>query len=452
VDVRSGQVIEGYARDSMVPQAADREGTGLLIEGKRDVTLRGVTVYGYRRNLVLRGCRNVVVEGGDFSHSHQPVLFSGEAYDERDWLDIFDESVWRAYGAGIVLEDCEDCRVTGVRANGAQNGVMLIDCRECAVSGCDLSRNTGWGVWMWKSHRNRVTRNNCDWCLRCEDPDRYSAGGDSAGIMLSNDNCDNVITYNTFRFSGDGFFLNGLRVAPSENNLIAFNDGSHSPHNAFESSFSGGNRFIGNIASNSRFGFWCGYSHHNELIGNVIENCLEWGIAIEHGQSNRILGNELRGNRKGVVLWRREAADVSEECPDRPSREYVIEGNVILAAEEAVLLSGTVGVRLLHNELRAAAALRLKRETKDVRVEGCDLLGEEAVAAGDDCQAILSGCYTGGRTAASATALSPAAAPHGSPRLPVLTQPVNPVEREDREFRWYDKRRAAGILVGAAEV
>jgi parallel beta-helix repeat protein len=443
VEIADGEVLAGWSRENEAAPEA-RQGVGLLIEGKSDVVIRGASVRGYWQNLVLRGCRNVVIEGGDFSASHQPVLYTVDQYDERDWLDIFDEGVWRTYGGGIVLEDCEECRVLGVRAGGAQNGLMLVNSRNCLVSGCDFSRNSGWGIWMWRSSGNTLTRNNCDACVRCEDPERYSAGGDSAGMMLSNANNHNVITHNSFRFGGDGFFLNGLRVPPSEHNLIAFNDGSHSPHNAFESSFSGYNRFIGNVASNSRFGFWCGYSHHNEFVGNVIENCLEWGIAIEHGYENRILGNELRRNRKGIVLFRREA-------DAQASRDYLIDGNVIEAEESAVTLSETSGVVLTNNTLQGAVALELKKGAAGIQAAYCDLRGTAVVAAEPGCQAALSDCFVAGAMSDPATVSAGAAQPYGEPRLPVAAQPTD-TNRADHGFRWYDKRKKAGTLVGTAQV
>jgi len=440
-DIRDGDRIEGLQLNTDA-DAAERSGVGLLLEGRRDVVLRGAEVRGFWQNVVLRGCRNVTIDGGDFSHSLQPALFSGETYDQRDWLDIFDEAVWRTYGAGIVLEDCEDCSVIGARASGAQNGVMLINSRSCTVSGCDFSHNSGWGIWMWKSSDNLLTGNDCSWCVRCEDPERYSAGGDSAGIMLSNDNCRNVITHNDLRFGGDGFFLNGLRVAPSEHNTVAFNDASHSPHNAFESSFSGGNRFIGNIASNSRFGFWCGYSHHNEFVGNVIENCLEWGIAIEHGHHNRIVGNELRRNKRGIVLFRREA-------DAQASRGYQISGNVITGGEAAVTLSETEDVLLLHNELEADAAVELKKGARDVRLGRCNVRGAEAVRAEPGCAAHLSGCYLEGAVSEGVAIAGAVETSISLAAPPVTAQPSDPAAREDHVFRWYDRRKN---LIGTAEV
>jgi len=442
--VNDGEIVRQLHQVRAGIDPAAREGVGLLIEGKADVVISAAIVQGHWQNLVLRGCRNVVVEGGDFSQSHAAALFSTDAYDERDWLDIFAEPVWRTYGGGIVLEDCEDCLVVGAKASGAQNGLMLSNSRGCTVSGCDFSHNSGWGIWMWRSHGNTITGNDCDWCVRCEDPERYSAGGDSAGIMLSNDNCRNVITHNSFRFGGDGFFLNGLRVPPSDHNLIAFNDGSHSPHNAFESSFSGYNRFVGNIANNSRFGFWCGYSHHNEFVGNLIENCLEWGIAIEHGHDNRILGNELRRNRRGIVLFRRD--------PDaQASRDYLLDGNIVAeCVEAAVTLSETQGVRINRCALEGATALELKKGASNIQVRRSSLRGAPAVSAEEGCCGVFVDCAVEGDVAPSVRGVGSAEVQ--SPQLPVLVDPCNRADRADHEFRWYDRRKKAGKLVGTAEV
>lgn len=442
---RPPAVTEGMSRDSGIEEPAGRAGVGFLLEGASDLTIRAAHFRGFRHNLVLRGCRNVLIDGGEFSQSHRAELYSKDAYDERDWLDIFDESVWRQYGAGIVLEDCEACVVSGARAGAAQNGLMLINSRGCLISGCDFSRNSGWGIWMWGSHGNTVTGNNCEWCVRCEDPERFSAGGDSAGIMLSHDNCHNVFTHNNIRFGGDGFFLNGLRVAPSEHNLVAFNDASHSPHNAFESSWSGYNRFVGNIASNSRFGFWCGYSHHNEFAGNVVENCLQWGIAIEHGCANRILGNELRRNGRGIVLFRRD--------PDaQESRDYLIAGNVVDGGESAVTLSETSAVTLAENSLAADTALELKRSAAGIRVLGGSLRGIHAVTAEEGCSVEIAGAEIEGALGGPVKVIAAPSGLRADHALGVRAQPADPAQREDWEFRWYDPRKSAGTLVGTAEL
>ncbi len=100
-------------------------------------------------------------------------------------------------------------------------------------------------------------------------------------------------------------------------------------------------------------------------------------------------------------------------------------------------------------------ALELKRASS-ASLERCDLSGATAVRAGDGCRAALSGCWVGGATQAEADGSISTAAPSpqawGPPRLPVSAQPENPSDHEDREFRWYDRRKQAGTLVGTASV
>lgn len=433
----------GYCTDVPTALPSARTGTGCLIEGLEGAVIRGWRIGGFHQNLVLRNCRRVRIEGCDLSRSHASEILSRESYDERDWLDIFDEATWRTYGAGIILEGCEECTVVDCVASGAQNGIWLVGSRGCRVLSSDFSHNSGWGIWMWSSSDNLISQNNCDWCVRCEDPGRFSAGGDSAGIMLSNGNHRNSFTHNSLRFSGDGFFLNGLRVEPSEHNLIAFNDAGHSPHNAFESSWSGHNRFVGNIASNSRYGFWCGYSRHNEITGNIIEDCLEWGIAIEHGSANRISGNELRRNRAGIVLFRRD--DV-----ERPSEAYLIHGNVIDASEQGVVLSDTSEVDLVSNLISAPTGIEVRKGSAGISIVSSRISGAPAVAMETGCEVSAARSLFEGDTAG--VIIKSETGPDAGPLLPVRARSTEPEAEQDHEFRWFDRRRGAGTLVGTAEV
>jgi hypothetical protein len=68
---------------------------------------------------------------------------------------------------------------------------------------------------------------------------------------------------------GDGFFLAGMipayEYAECDNNLFEDNDGSYSPNNAFEATFSQGNIFRSNLANFSSYGFWLGFSKVEHL-------------------------------------------------------------------------------------------------------------------------------------------------------------------------------------------
>jgi parallel beta-helix repeat protein len=448
---------ESSVKSGIVPQDM-RSGIGILVEGRKNVVIQNARISGYKHNIVVRNCRNVTVCDSDLSGSRAQVLFSKQKYDPRDWVDIFKPKIWRTYGAGLVLENCRDCRVENVRANNAQNGLWLVNCRGCVVTNCDFSHNSGWGVWMWRSKDNKILFNNCDWCVRCEDPKRYSAGGDSAGIMLSNDNCRNLFAHNTFRYSGDGFFLSGLWVRPSNDNIIAMNDGSHSPHNAFEVTHSVGNVLVGNVASNSRFGLWLGYGRNYHIASNIIENCYQWGISIDRGSGNTISGNEIRRCERGIVLF-------SHGKKGPASSAYEIDHNLVESCDVGVTLSGTSHVRMQSNTIACDRALELVNSTRHVRARGNNIeFGKAPLAAGGVREIDLAHNFWG--SAQRARGVRSAARKSGAQDGAVIVDPVsNSVHkhvemrvavsfadnafRRDKKFRWY---KGTKHLIGTAEL
>ena len=81
--------------------------------------------------------------------------------------------------------------MTGCRSLHAQNGILMIDSEGCEILGCNASFNSGWGLAMHGSSKNRVLDNRFDFCVRCEKWGKDSAGGDSAGILVMQGSCDN---------------------------------------------------------------------------------------------------------------------------------------------------------------------------------------------------------------------------------------------------------------------
>lgn len=89
-------------------------------------------------------------------------------------------------------------------------------------------------------------------------------GANLAGFLMVNHSSNNKFLKNNARMGGDGFFLAGMtpefEPVGCNNNLFEDNDGSFSPHNSFEATFSRENIFRSNIANHSNYGFWLGYS------------------------------------------------------------------------------------------------------------------------------------------------------------------------------------------------
>lgn len=425
----------------------ERCGVGIRIRNSSDVELVGGTIRGYRIGIMVENSEEIRISDCDVSRNFdQETKSTPKRYDPSDWLDIFHPQIWRRYGYGVRAYRCKYCSFSRIKSSNHQNGIGLEGCRFSEVQDCDVSHNSGWGIWMWDSSGCAILGNKADHCVRCESKE-YSAGGDSAGIILSNRCCRNVIAHNSFTHSGDGFFLNGLNVDESTYNLIAFNDGSHSPHNAFESTFSGGNTFVGNIASNSRYGMWLGYSYENRIIGNLIENNLFDGIAIEHGHENVILGNEIRRNRCGIALLYREKLG-------HRSFSYEVSGNRLESNDTGISLEHSDSTKIRGNHLAGnRLSLRCVGECSGITVRHNNILGRGNLEMGDTLSGDLNDNFWG---RAGTTDLQrrivcenlPSLLPTRKrtqkfplPMRPVLVDYTTPERGRDHRFVWYKGRK-----------
>lgn len=336
------------------------EGYGIVIRDRRNVTLRNAVVRGFRFNVFVLGGDNICIENCDlsFSRGHR-IGSAGVPIDQ--WVVIRNLRDWRSYGAGLWLEDTVHAVVRGCRAGGAQNGIVLARCRHSLVTENDLAFNSGWGIALWESCDNVVSWNLADFCNR---PWAAALGADACGLALAGGSHRNLIVGNSLTHGGDGFFLTDssdggydpsrdryLIAGASDENIIAGNDGSWSPANAFEGTFSRGNVYYRNLATDCGFGFWLGFSSDSLVLDNDIRANLHAGIAIEQGQGTRIVGNRLAGNRGPAIrLWA-----VPGPARDRfPSRDLEIRGNRIEDSPQAVDLAGSSAACLADNTLRNA--------------------------------------------------------------------------------------------------
>ncbi len=339
--------LSGVRIESGTANPWERDGMGVHANGHSHLTIRGGEIHGYRFGIFLQGGDDLKVMGSDVGANRAQKLLSTDThYDENDWVDIFHLDAWESYGAGLYLKDVRDAWIEKVTAHGGQNGILLANVTHATVCQGDLSRNSGWGIALYRSSWNDLLNNHADWDVRCEGR-TYSAGCDSAGILLMDGSNYNRIIGNSFTHSGDGYFVSKPETgASSDFNEVAFNDGSYSPHNAFESTFTEGDQFYRNTADHSDYGFWMGFSRDTSVIDNHIEGSKHDGIAIEHGSGNVLVRNAILNNGgAGVRLFRRQAV------PD-PSRDYVILENQIVGNKLGILLSQTYDATITGNTFR----------------------------------------------------------------------------------------------------
>ena len=310
LDFKNGSLQSGKPPS---PDLSTYTGTGLLVQGRRNVTIKNFKVRGYRYNIRIVDCDNVRLENVDASASR--TIRNAQNGSPIDlFLDIRNVDVWRTYGAGIWIENSKNVTVKKTVAKGAQNGIVLVDTTHSTLIENDFSYNSGWGIALGRSSDNRILWNHADFVNR---PWAGGWGGDSAAIAVADSSHRNYFVGNSLTHSGDGFFLTHRSdrfdernrkielFGPSNDNVVAYNDGSWSTANAFEGTFSRGNIYYKNWANDSlAAGFWLGYSDESLVLENEVDRNRNSGVAIEHGRRNVVAQNHIQGSAwAGVAFW-----------------------------------------------------------------------------------------------------------------------------------------------------
>lgn len=352
----NGATLDGNAKQAPPNQFS---GLAILIKAGKNITIKNLNARGYRVALMAENVQGLTIHNSDLSHNYRQRLYSiREREDLSDWLSYHqnEKDEWLRYGAAIYLKDCFEADIHDVRITQGQNGIMLMRCYDGLFYNNDIRFNSGIGIGLYRSSRNKVMHNRLDWNVRGYSHGFYSRGQDSAGILCYEQSNDNVFAYNSATHSGDGFFLwAGQSTMDTgeggcNNNMLYANDFSHSPTNGVEVTFSS-NQIIGNRLDECTYGVWGGYSYQTLIAGNRITNC-QHGIAIEHGQSNTIANNYFANNQTGVWLWQRKEQPADwgyAQNRDVMSRDYNLWRNAFVSVKTPLKIAGTRKVIINDN-------------------------------------------------------------------------------------------------------
>jgi len=263
-------------------------GIGVMVEGS-GITIRNLKVRGYKVGIFAVKCLDLTIEDVDVSGNFRRRLESTpQREDGSDWLYPHrnDNYEWRDnYGAGLYLEHCGRAVVRRVRARDGQNGIILSHVDLSRIYDNDCSFLSGWGLAMWRCDGVTISRNAFDFCVRGYSHGVYNRGQDSAGILMFEQNTNNVIVENSATHGGDGLFgfagrealgqvwmdqqrqrlremhgrqdVDDLIEVPEDvvklhkrrgnnDNLLINNDFSYAAAHGIEMTFSFGNKFIRN--------------------------------------------------------------------------------------------------------------------------------------------------------------------------------------------------------------
>lgn len=305
-------------------------GTAIAIHGQADVTVEGAVLSGYRLGIHASNAPGLTLSRiSVLSGFRQRLASTAEAADDgRDWLSPHDndQGQWAArYGAGLLVQASSGLTVHDCSVRQAQNGLMLDRVTDSSVFDNDFSFLSGWGLSLWRSDRNVISRNSLDFCIRGYSHGVYNRGQDSAGLLMFEQCRDNLISDNSITHGGDGVFAfsgqealgahgrlpGGHAGLGHAGNRFELNDLSFAAAHGLELTFAGANEIVGNsFEANAICGLWGGYSRNLIVANNsFIKNgqagygSERGGVNIEHGAANRISMNRFEGDACGVRLW-----------------------------------------------------------------------------------------------------------------------------------------------------
>jgi len=384
VEFEPGSELRGRSLIETAEQGWDTlTGRGITIEGRRGVRVVGARVHGYKAGLVAREADLLTIQGGDFSDNFRQKLGSTpQSEDGGDWMSPHrnDQDQWLTnYGAAIYITRSERVRVEGVTVRRGQNGICLDEVSNSRIYDNDASFLSGWGLAMFRSSGNVITRNAFDFCVRGHSEGVYNRGQDSAGILMFEQCSGNIVANNSATHGGDGIFgfggLDALEVvqtprAGCNDNIFVDNDLSFAPAHGLEMTFSFGNIIARNIfEENAITGVWGGFSQdtliaQNDFIANggMPYGEERGGVNIEHGIGNRVLDNVFDNNMKGVHFW----YDNPGTIPGLPwgQRNYgplagnVIAGNLFHINDDPQAFPGRNGWTRYGIDLRSDSGVR----------------------------------------------------------------------------------------------
>jgi parallel beta-helix repeat protein len=334
-------------------------GICVLIRNSKNVIIRNLKASGYKIALRAENSDNLILDNCDFSYNYRQQLNSTqEKEDISDWMSYHqnEKDEWLRYGAAMYLRNCDSITVRNCKVTGGQNALMLTQCNDGMIYNNDFSFNSGIGIGMYRSSRNKLMYNRVIFNVRGYSHGVYNRGQDSAGILVYEQSNSNLFYKNAATHSGDGFFLwAGQSTMDSgqggcNDNQLLNNDFSYAPANGIEVTFSR-NTIVNNRLFECDYGIWGGYSYESNISNNKFrDNRID--IAIEHGQDNKITYNVFYDGKEAIRLWARKEQPADwgyAKYRDTRSRDYVIALNNFSRCKTAMNISRTDKINVFAN-------------------------------------------------------------------------------------------------------
>ncbi|MBA2248784.1 MAG: right-handed parallel beta-helix repeat-containing protein [Chitinophagaceae bacterium] len=380
----NGAELKG-SNDKLYPN--EFYGCAILIKKGKNISIKNANIHGFKVGLMATNVEELLIKKCDFSYNYRQKLHSNRLREDvSDWMSYHhnENDEWLRYGAGIYLRDCNKINVHDNIITGGQCGLMMTRCNDGLVSVNNFSFNSGLGIGMYRSSRNKIFNNTLDFNVRGYSHGIYNRGQDSADILVFEQCNGNEFSFNSATHGGDGFFLwAGQHTMDTgeggcNGNIIYKNNFSYAPTNGVEVTFSK-NDIVGNTIAECDNGIWGGYSFNSTIYQNTFSKN-NVAIAIEQGQNNDILQNIFDQDKTAIKLWARKEQPKDwgyAQHRDVRSRDYRIEHNSFFKNNIAIQATLSDSITLFKNNFDAVknnfktdstAKFIIEQEEKDVIV------------------------------------------------------------------------------------
>lgn len=257
-------------------------GVGILVQNRKNVTIRNCRVRGWDVGMYVVSGRNFVFERNDFSSNY---------VDDNSNI----EHLKPIPHGGMILNGIQNSRVVGNTANGNVAGIQILNSSKIRVERNTTSRNRGWGIYLYGTTASQIFSNTVEYNNRSCPEWGEDAGCGSAGIVLTQQSDRNQINWNILTANGDGIYQGNTPQSASNDNEMAYNTISKSIANGIEATFSFRNYIHHNTFTGDNFGAWLGYAQNVRFEYNTVRGARSHSVQHDNAKNSKYVGNTFDG-------------------------------------------------------------------------------------------------------------------------------------------------------------
>ncbi|MBI3818783.1 MAG: right-handed parallel beta-helix repeat-containing protein [Planctomycetes bacterium] len=177
-------------------------GFGIVVENGSNITIKNLTIKGYKIGIRISGGGPVRLDDVDASDNYEGSS-AGAPSDQR--------------AGGILLENVSTCALVQVRASRGWNGIMMMRCAHVDLSQCETIDCHNHGIYFSRTRDSNARECKIQNCSR-------AAGGWGAGVVFDDGCVRDSVANCTITRCGSGVVMRARGTLMNERIVLAGNE------------------------------------------------------------------------------------------------------------------------------------------------------------------------------------------------------------------------------------